>query len=198
MIGLLLVQSLLARLILAATCVDDYFCEILIEQVSCYSDDSDDQNEMVLQCPLSCGNCTGTLSPTVNPTLEPTGSPTIEPTPMPSTDPTSVPTEAPTTTPTVEEHDESQDKVILVLMACIMAAVSLGAIFVTCIARDEDDVEAGKAFDKVYGDDSKPGDTEEESSEHSMMSLTDDPKSGDATLISIRSIGDPGSRQADM
>jgi len=69
---LLFLVALLLLRISRTACVDGYFCDVIVEQVSCNTTNETDRLEMLSACPETCGACDVTLAPTRTPSSPPT------------------------------------------------------------------------------------------------------------------------------
>jgi len=102
--------ALSTQFYIIGACVDSFFCNLITEQVSCYTTDIEERAAVIKMCPLMCEACSGTQTPT--------GSPTIE---------------------DEEEHDETLDTIILSVLAFLMLVLVIASLNTTFCSFDEAD-----------------------------------------------------------
>jgi len=103
-------------------CVDDYFCDLITKQISCYTSDFEERTAIIELCPVTCDSCNGTQTPTNSPTQ-------ME----------------------EEEHSEAQDTIILSVLGLLMLVVFISGIHITlCISNNEVDDEDDTTLFSTY------------------------------------------------
>lgn len=119
---LLFLFALLLPRISRTACVDGYFCDVIVEQVSCNTTNETDRLEMLSACPETCGACDENLVPTRTPTSPPT------------------------------KMEQLQHTIILGLAACLIVVIIFAGLYAQFFNHREENIEDSNVLEGTTKD----------------------------------------------